>query len=115
EERQDQQRGVEVLRPVAARVATFIGVEAPGSYLVGDCVALCPPAFASSSRASPPIGDAKGAVECKPGHQLRVDVLPRVVAYLPDAGIGFAPMSCDMIGKAAHGPPHLGGEGVTVS
>ena len=65
---------------------------------------------ASTRAESVGVGDAKGAVEGEPGHELGVDVVLRVVSDLPDAGVGFAPALRDAVGEAGHGSPGLGVE-----
>ena len=42
-------------------------------------------------------------------------MLLRFIAYLPDTGVGFAPVSGDMIGEAGYCSPCLGVQAVTIS
>jgi predicted AAA+ superfamily ATPase len=107
QEGKDEHGGVEVVGAVAAGVAAELGVEAGGHDLGGDGVALGLPPCDLSGRGAAGGGDAQGAVEGEPGHELGVHVVGAVAADLPDPGVGFVPPFRDLVGEAAHGPPGL--------
>src|SRR5690606_27719159 len=61
EERQDEQRRIEVLRSIATRVAAELRVEAARPYVLGDRVALLPPPDDPASGDPAGGGDAQRA------------------------------------------------------
>src|SRR5436853_612196 len=46
------------------------------------------------------VGQPRRAVQRDPAHRLRLGVVPRGSANLPDAGVGLAPVSADEVGHA---------------
>ena len=88
--RQDQQGGVGVGRPVAARVgALWPGRSRRRSMSSRSAARSALHRSRAPCRGAMVCGDAQGAVQGEPGHQLGVHVVGGVGADLPDAGVGL--------------------------
>ena len=72
-----------------------------------ECVALDGPTLSAAAGRATSVGDAQGAVQAKPGHELGMDVMGGMGADFPDPRVGFAPTRRDGVGESGHGPPRL--------
>ena len=89
-----QEAGVQLIRPVVLRERTHIAVVALGRYLFVDLLPQGPPGlhwpFVTEF-----IDHAHGPVHRHPGHDLGVGELPPRTAHLPDTFVGLAPRRLD--------------------
>ena len=108
EEGEHEHGGVELGRAVGGGVGVLGGVEPSAADVVGERVAgVDPSLLAVPASVAPGRGDAGGAVEGQPRHELGVDVVGGVGPLLPDPGVGFGPGGGDLVGEGGDGPPRL--------
>src|SRR5205085_3452979 len=117
DERDVEDAGVELLRPVVLREGAAVGVVPALADLAVDLVADLLPAVEGRLQAVL-LGESHRAVEHDPGHDLGVRVVASGSARLPDPVVGLAPDRLDVLDDTSPPGPqrlldpaeHLGAE-----